>query len=247
MELNVNVVAKDGRTVVMTAAQAKAVESLNNTRKGGCASVIGYQPKTNWITPPVQNIQMLTHFSYNKLIKRKLKALEAIEYSDVALAVANDKKFGAKPAMECLELFTERKQKLIDGIMRNLNDDPKNAQSAAHDRCYAYIGDVKIHLKTEKDKDGLKQPVLGSGVTVLCDTIMVPYLELNVTTIVAGERKTVNSGPAVLMGNFIEKCMNQRSIGYKTLSLREGNFKELRVDRKKFIPEDVNRFGDLIS
>ena len=58
----ITVTADDGRKVKMTAAQAQAVQTLNASRKGGCAAVTGYVPSTNWTVPPVQDIQLLTTY-----------------------------------------------------------------------------------------------------------------------------------------------------------------------------------------
>ena len=245
MEIKVAVKSNDGRLVKVSARQAKAIEELSNTRKGGCGSVIGYRPSSNWITPPVHDIQLITHFSMKNLYKRRLEALEGVTYADVAAKVAADEKFGDLKASKVMEIFEDRKGKLIESLKRSLEDAPKNAHQEAHERCYAHIGDVKVHLVTEK-VDGIMQPIKVDG-TVVCANILIPYLELNVTERQAGERKVVNSGAPVRMGNFIESCMNSRSVMLKQLSLKDDNFESFRTDRKEFLPEDVNKFGDIIT
>lgn len=244
-DLKILMHASDGRLVKVSGAQAKAIEELAHARKGGCASVIGYRPTSNWITSPVHDIQLIAKISIKNLYKRRLAALEAIRYGDIAEDVAEDEKFGDMSAATCVDTFNTRKEMLINQINRSLEDKPKNAHQEAHERCYAYVGDVKIHLVTEK-VDGRMEPVKVEG-TVMCDTILIPYLELNVTVRESGERKKVNSGAPVRMGNYIESALNKRSVSLKQLSLKDDNFEEFRIDRMSFLPEDVTRFGDILD
>jgi hypothetical protein len=244
-DLKILMHATDGRLVKVSGPQAKAIDELAHARNGGCASVIGYRPTSNWITAPVHDIQLIAKISIKNLYQRRLKALEDISYGDIAEKVAKDEKFGDMTAASCVGIFNMRKQMLMEQIKRNLDDKPKNAHQEAHDRCYAYIGNVKVHLITEK-VDGRMEPVITEG-TVICDNILVPYLELNVTERQAGERKKVKSGAPVLMGKFIEGALNKRSVGLKQLSLKDDNFEEFRIDRKSFLPEDVARFGDILN
>jgi hypothetical protein len=243
--LQVTVTAKDGRSVKMTANQADAIQSLSNTRKGGCASVIGYKPTTNWTESPVQDIQMITHFSTANLYARRHKAISELEFRDVAPKLAGTPKLGDMVLNDCIALFEKRKQMLLDSLQKTMDGTGSDAYREGHERCYAYIGDVKVHLVTEK-VDGIKEPVM-DGNDVIVDTIMVPYLELNTTVRQKGVRKGVNSGAPVHMTNLIESCLNKRSVIYKTLSLKADNFEAFRVDRKEFLPEDVTKFGDILN
>jgi len=245
MSLLVTLAVDDGRTVSLTPTQAKSIEALTEIRKGGCASVKGYKPVSNWIKSPTHDIQLITRFSTRKLYQRRLKALEAVKYEDVAVAVAKDEKLNALSGAKLLEHFDARKQKLIDSLTRSLEDKPKNAHQEAHERCYAYIDGVKIHLVTET-VNKVKQPVLDRDGHCMCASVMIPYLELHVKEVVPGERKIVNSGPAVLMGNIIESCLNQRSVNYKTLSLKSDNFTSFRVDNNEFLPEHIATYGEVL-
>ena len=75
-----------------------------------------------------------------------------------------------------------------------LSGDRSDSHRAGHDRCYAHVADgVKVNFVTEKDKDGLMQPVLTDGLPTAA-SIMVSYLEINRTTRKEGEYKVVNSG-----------------------------------------------------
>lgn len=233
----ITVTADDGRTVKMTAAQAQAVKTLNASRKGGCAAVTGYVPTTNWIVPPVQDIQLLTNFSTEKLYKRRMLALEGITFADIADKLAGDEKLRNKTLAECQTLFNTRKDKMIDTLQRTLDGDRSDAHRQAHDRCYVHIGGVKLHLITEK-VDGLMEPVVDSDGAVQVKNVMVKYLELNVKTRQKGQRKVVNSGEAVRMSNLIESCLNKRSVGFRTLSLKEDNFESFKIDGK-LIEADV--------
>lgn len=244
--LSVIATTNDGRKVRITAQQAAAIEALDNTRKGGCASVIGYIPSSNWVESPVHDIQMITHFSTAKLYERKREALMAIKYDDVKEDAQNDEKLSELSDDKLRLLFEDRKHRAIASILDTNDGYREDAHRQAHDRCYAYFGDVKVHLQTEK-VDGIKQPVEDENGNLLCASIMVPYLELKVTERKPGVRKNVNSGAPVRMSNMIDKCLNGRSVGYKTLSLKEDNFQELRVDRKTFLPEEVATFGELLT
>ena len=245
MELEVTTTANDGRTIKMTARQARAIETLTNTRKGGCGSVIGYRPTTNWDVSPVQDIQLITHFSTEALYRRRMEALEAVEFKDVTRYLAGDPKLGNMTIVECHDVFKRRKAKEIATLQKTLDGDRNDPHRAAHDRCYAQVGDVKVHLVTEK-VDGLKEPVM-DGDAVIVDTIMVPYIQLNVTTRTEGKRKERNSGAEVRMSNLINRALNKSSVVYKTLSLKPDNFEAFRTDRQEFLPEEMTRFGDIIS
>ena len=243
----VTATAVDGRKVKMTAAQAQAIETMTNTRKGGCASVKGYRPASSWIVSPIQDIQLITHFSTKRLYERRIKALEAVEIGDIAADMAKEPKLAKLSIQEATAMFDERKAGMIATLQKTLDGDRDDAHRQAHDRCYAYVGDVKLHLLTEK-VDGVKVPVEDDDGAVIVASIMVPYLELNVKTIVEGERKPApNSRADVRIGKLIEKCLNKRSVIYKTLSLKDDNFEEFNVDRNTFLPEDVATFGDILT
>lgn len=245
MKLNVSVKANDGRHVRVTAEQAQAIEAMTNTRKGGCASVVGYKPSSNYKKSPTQDIQLISHFSVRNLYKRRLQALKGIRFEDLPMdKIMEDEKLSELDIRSLVKLFNERKGQMIHSLEKSLDGDRDDAHRQAHDRCYAHIGDVKVHLKTEKDSNGVKQPVTDEDGYVYCDSIMVPYLELNVKEREAGERKVVNSGAPVRMSNMIESCLNKRSVRFKTLSLKEDNFEAFHIDHQEFLPEHVANFGE---
>ncbi len=241
----ITVTANDGRKVKMTAAQAKAVQTLNASRRGGCAAVKGYVPTSNWKVSPVQDIQLLTNFSTEKLYKRRLEALKAIQFSDIVDKVSGDEKLKNMTIPALKEIFDARKATLIESLERSLDGDRSDAHREAHDRCYVHIGDVKLHLDTEK-VDGRMEPVVDADGAVLVKTVMVKYLELNVKTVKEGVRKVVNSGAPVRMEKLIESCLNKRSVGFKTLSLKEDNFEEFKIDNRTIEPGEIEDFRDLL-
>lgn len=147
------------------------------------------------------------------------------------------------PALK--EIFDARKATLIESLERSLDGDRSDAHREAHDRCYVHIGDVKLHLDTEK-VDGRMEPVVDADGAVLVKTVMVKYLELNVKTVKEGVRKVVNSGAPVRMEKLIESCLNKRSVGFKTLSLKEDNFEEFKIDNRTIEPGEIEDFRDLL-
>lgn len=224
-----------------TQAHADTLDALASLNKGGIGAVKGYRPTTGYVPgkSPVVDMQILTRFEYGKLNARKAKALEGITFADVAEDIAKHDKLRALSAAACLDLFNTAKQAALDSIAKTAEGDRDDAHRQGHDRCYARICDgVKVHLVTEKRDDGLMHPVLTDGLPTLA-SIMVPYLELNKTVRVEGEYKVVNSGPKVLMDNIIARKLNARSVGYKTLSLKEGNFEALHVGKKSITPDDL--------
>ena len=244
--LTVTATSDDGRKVKLSAAQAQAIQTLNVARKGGCAAVSGYVPSTNWIVPPIQDIQLLTNFSTEKLYKRRIAALQEITFADVSQFLAADEKLANTTMAECRRLFEDRHGKMVATLEKTLEGDRTDAHRQGHDRCYVHIGGVKVNLVTEK-VDGLQQPVVDRhDGTVRAKTVMVKYLELNVKTRQKGQRKTVNSGAPVRMGNLIEKTLNKRSVGFRTLSLKEDNFESFKIDRREILPGEIEDFRDLL-
>lgn len=229
----------DGKEVWVTPAQAEAIDSLSEMQGGGCAALHGYIPSTGYVESPVIDIQMLTRFSYTRLIERKRDALEAITFSDVQDAIAKNEKLSALTVVKANEVFETRKAMQLASIEKTLDNDRSDAHRQGHDRCYATFGTgIKGHLVTEKVGD-LMQPVTLNGIPML-KSIMINYLELNRKVVKEGVRKPKpNSGAPVLMGNAISSLLNKRSVGFKTASLKEDNFDSLVMSKTEFLPEDV--------
>lgn len=240
----------NGQQFRATTEQAEALEALAVARAGGIATVYGYQPTSDYVKDqyPVLNLQILTRFSTTRLYERKMAALSDIRFSDVKPIIEKDAVLSALPEAQLMTIFNERKAKEVASMGQTLAGDRSGAHREAHDRCYARVADgIKVHFITEKDADGLMQPVLTDGLPTVA-SIMVHYLELNREVRKAGEYKVVKSGAPVLMSNAINKLLNQKSVGLKTLSLKEGNFERLVVARKSYLPEDVAGIpGDILG
>ena len=251
MELEVTLKANDGRMVKMAAHQANAIQQLNNTRKACMSAVEGYQPSTDWEKDarPVQDIQLITHISIENLYKRRLAALQGIEFGDVTSYLAGTPKLSAMTIKECLDVFNARKAQEIASLEKSLadfagEDIVTDNHREAHKRCYAHFGNVKVNLVTEGKP---KMPVIDSDGNVELASIMVPYIELNVKTRQKGVRIERNSGASVRMKQLINKALNKRSTQLKTLSLKADNFEAFRVDGVELLAEDVARLGDLLA
>jgi hypothetical protein len=223
-----------------TEAQRETIQTLETINRGGIGTVHGYVAKSGRVTPETADIQFITAFSTERLYERKREALENIEFSDIAdrLDLSNPK-LSTLTEAERESTFEARKQKEVDSLQKTLDGDRSDAHRQAHDRCYCQVGQgIKVHYRTEKDSDGLKQPILVNGLPVV-ESIMLTILEIKRKVIEPGEYKKVNSGAPVLMSNAIKSVLNKRSVGLKTLSLKEDNFDRIVVDKKEFLPENV--------
>lgn len=240
----------NGKQFRATEAQAEALESLKVARAGGIATIYGYQPKSDYVKDkhPTQDMQILTRFSTKRLYERKMEALSEIRFSDIEDGIANDPVLKAMDRSELLALFNTRKASEVESMAKTLSGDRSDAHRQGHDRCYASVADgIKVNYETQKDSEGLEQPVLTEGLPTVA-SILVHYLELNKTVRVPGEYKVVNSKAPVRISNLINKQLNAKSVGIKQVSLKEDNFERLIVDRKSYLPEDVAKFpADILA
>lgn len=231
---------ESGATFRCTAAIADTLNALATMRHGGIGTLRGYRPSTGYVTPPVVDAQVITKFSTERLYARKAAALAAVTFADVADGIAADEKLAALPLAAALAAFESRKADMLASLAKTLEGDRSDAHRAGHDRCYAVTSQgVKVHYLTEKDADGIAQPVMVDGLPV-ADSIMVAVLELNRTVRVAGVRKPApNSGVPVRMGNCIDRVLNKRSVGYSTRSLKAGNFESFTASGQTLTAADV--------
>lgn len=233
----------DGQNVWANAEQVSAVATLLETRKGGVAAVKGYRPSSDWIERPTQNIQFISRVDYGKMLGRKKAALESLSLADVRGAVAKEPKLAELPAAEQRQLFSQAVNSELASIDRTESGDRSDAHRQGHDANYINMGGgVKVHLVTEKKDSGphkdLKRPVLTDGYPTI-DSIMVNAFFLNVTTVVEGERKVVNSKPLTLMKKAVRRAIDRPGVTLKTLSLKEDNFEALHIDHQTIIPEGL--------
>lgn len=228
------------RSFYCTAPQAEALDCLTSMKNGSIGSVTGYQPSASkYEVRPTYDVQVITGYNMDRLYERRIAALEAVTYSDVAEAAAKEPKLSALTAAKALEHFNDRKAMLMGSLATTLNGDRSDARRQGHDRCYIHVSQgVKVNLDCEKDADGIMQPKLHNGLPI-AESIMLMVLELRRTYTVKGKRKAVNSGAPVLMGNLIEKCLNSRSVGIKAISLKVDNFTGFKCSGQTITAEDL--------
>lgn len=239
---------KGDKPFYCTTSQAETLDRLAALRKGGIGTVHGYIPSTGWVEKPVVNIQGIFRVSVEALYTRRMIALNEVAFADVADIIANTPKLSAMPIGEARDLFNARKAMQIESLEKSLSGDRSDGHRQGHDICYARVSEgIKVNLKGEKDSDGLKNPILKDGHPI-AESIMLGYLELSRSYVKPGTRKVVNSGAPVLMGNAIEEKLNKRSVQYRTLSLKEGNFDHITVDRETITADALsgNEYGSLI-
>lgn len=236
-----NVLEVNGTKLWASARQAETLERLKETRKGGVATVKGYRPTTDYVTPPVKDMQILTRFSTERCYERYILGVEAVTFDMVKPKLAGYPKLAALSESDALTAFEYRKAFLLNAKRNSLNGERDTAQHAAHDRNYVGVTDgVKIHLVTEKNAEGIVTPIKRDGFPVL-NSIMLSALVLNETTVQEGVRKpAANSGVPVLMGNVIEGFLNKRSTGYRTVKLADDNFESVKIDRQTLTEADVS-------
>ena len=224
-----------------TQAQADMLDRLAALNKGGIGSVKGYRPdgaKFVGGAAPKWDLQIITRFDTSKLYARKIKALESITFAECATDIAKHDALSKMTSGDCLALFNTRRDGAIASMKATLEGDRSGAHREAHDRNYIHIAEgVKVNLVSEK-VDGVQKPVLTNGLPTLA-SILLPYLELKKTVVEPAEYKTVKSGAPVLMTNIIESKMNNRSVGYKMLSLKADNFDALNVGKQSIVADDL--------
>lgn len=238
-----------------TQKQADTLDRLKGIIAGGIGTVHGYVSTSGRVKPEKADIQFITHFSTERLYERKAAALRGIEYNDIAETVEDIPKVQALTEADRVALFEERKNKELESLEKTLEGDRSDNYRQAHDRCYCFVAKgIKVHYRTKDEKyteNGVtrkrKVPELIADLPV-ADSIMLTILELNRTVIEEGEYKKVNSGASVLIKNAMLKALNSRSVGLKTLSLKEDNFESLVVSRNTFLAEEFDRIpADLFA
>lgn len=226
----------ESKAVWMTPSQADVLEMLEHCNAGGVAGVHGYVSTSKRTTPEVADFQVITRYNYGRLLQRQLIAVEAVDFADVNLDTIPDAKLKGKSRQQW---FNDAKAALVASAQKTLDGNRDDARRQGHDRCFVKFADgVKAHLLTEKRQDGLMHPVLTDGHPTV-ESIKLSVLVLNKTVISKGEYKPVNSGALVLAKNAINKVLNQRSVGLRTLSLKAGNFDSLTIDHNVVIADDI--------
>lgn len=230
--------------IKMTGDQRDAVEALRDIHKGGIGTVTGYRPSTGYTERPVQDIQFITAFSYERLNERKKKALQDLDIDDILDFVTGDAVKGTKlegVAIETIyDTFQDKRKALIESIDKTASGDRSDAHRQAHDRNYRTFGAVKVNLVSQKNDDGIKVPVVDEDGNYEAASILLPIIEIRKTVREPGKRKFVNSGVPKLVENAMNRAANKRSISYKQLSLKDGNFETISVSKRTIVSEDVS-------
>lgn len=232
----------NGERVLATDAECEAIRILSETRKGGFATVHGYIPSSNWAKEarPVQTIQFLSRFSVAKLYERRIAALTALRFDDVAPAIQKAEKLASMTDTALRELFVSRKMYEIESMEKTLAGVRDSAQRKAHDRNYIRVTDgIKVNLVSAKNDDGIMVPVLTEGLPTVA-SVMVMALFIKVETLTEGVRKYPNSGPAVLMGNAMTATLKRPGLDIRSLSLKPDNFNRLSIDGVGILNEGLH-------
>lgn len=218
-----------------TQKQINTLNTLDQTIKGGFATVHGYMPTSNYINPPTVNINFISRFSSEKLYARKMKALQDVKFSDLTIT---DPKLTALSTTEQQTLFHSCVTKMLESMQKTLNGDRSDNYRQAHDTFYGKSSmGVKVHFQTTKNG---KETILTllEGLPIV-DSIMLSVIEIGRKVITEGTYKTVNSGPKVLMDNAINKAIKSKTISMKTISLKSGNHTDVTIGGELIQPEKL--------
>ena len=228
-----------------SADQAASLNVLNDTRRGGIARIYGYVAKSGLPKLYVYDATITTRFSYEALVARKLAATKALTLNSILpMLDLTNPKFKGMGTAALTTIFNERKADEVNSLEGKGND----AQRDAHNRCYAHITHgVAVHYATEKDADGLMQPVLLDGFP-MAESIMLNVLEVSRKVRVPGVYKVVNSGAPVLISNAIKAKLKADGIrSMKRVSLKEGTFERIAIDNEVVLPEDVQALVEALA
>lgn len=232
-----------------TTEQAATLESLKDVVAGGIGTVHDYVSVSERTVPEIATIQFITHFSTARLYERKIASLRELRYSDIAQFAESNDKILTLTESEREELFNTRRNSEIASMEKTLGGDRSDNRRQAHDRMFCDIAKgIKVHFHPVKedyiDADGKKKkrtvPEKVAGLSV-AKSINLSVLVLNKTIKQKGEYVVRDSGAPVLMGNAIQRALNSRSVGLKSLSLKEDNFESLVVSRKTFLAEEFKQ------
>ena len=224
----------DGQKFVCSTRQARTIETLSETRKGGFAKVRGYVASGSG---EKADYTVLTRFSIVKLYDRKIAALKALTLDDIKNNVLKNPKIAALPFADLVKAFEDRKATEVASMEKTLVGDRDDARRASHDRNYARVADgVKVHFLTEK-RDNVTVPVLNVDGLPIVKNIMLNVIEISKNVITEGEHKVVNSGVPVLLSNAMQSKL-PKSTKLKALSLGEDNFDSITIDGETLMPKE---------
>lgn len=239
---------ESGEKFRCTQAQADTIEKLKDIISGGIGTVHGYVSTSNRVVPEKADIQFITSFSTQRLYERKIAALQELSYDDISEFAESEPKVQALSRDERVALFEQRRDREIASMQKTLAGDRSDNYRKGHDRMFCTVAKgIKVHFLEADEKesyvdvDGKTKkrtvPQTINGLPV-AKSINLQVLVLNKTVIEKGEYHKPNSGAPVLISNAINRGLNSRSVGLKSLSLKPDNFDSLVVSRKTFLAED---------
>jgi hypothetical protein len=232
------IITLNGTTLRVPARLAANLPILTTAHAGGIATVKGYKPTTGYVVSPVVDIQFISRFSTERLYERRAAALKALTLADVIPFASKDKVLATLSVADLEAAFNARIGQETASLEKTLDGDRSDASREGHDRCYVgIVPGLKFHLETEK-VDGIMVPVLTDGLPT-AKSLMVGMLEIRRTYREEGQRKVVNSGIPVRVGNAIQQAFKKRTVSYRTLSLKPDNFDTLTLDSVAFTPADL--------
>ena len=225
-----------------TQAQIDTIARLGELQGGGFATIHGYTPTSDYITPPTVNINFISRFSTERLYQRKIEALKGLAFSDLKIT---DPKLLALTAQEQMAQFHECLQKAIASMEKTLVGDRSDAHRQAHDTFYVTASTgVKVHFQTVKTGKETAL-VLKDGKPVV-DSIMLSIIEVGRKIVKPGVVKTVNSGTKVLMDKCIAQAIKGKVISMKTVSLKADNFTSLSIGGEVFDAKEMNKVQEAL-
>ena len=125
-----------------------ALAVLEDTNKGGFATIKGYKPTTGYIKSPTVNITFTSRFNYLNLLERRLDALKSITIDSIDM---NDPKLTKLSEDKQKALFEKAMSELVASDERTLEGKSTDSHRKAHDTFYAKVSEgVKVHFVTEK-------------------------------------------------------------------------------------------------
>jgi hypothetical protein len=224
----------NGKKLWIRPRDLNAVEVISKANSGGFATVKGYKPTTDYVTPPTVDINFISRFSTERLYERKLKALKELSFNDVSL---DHPKLKALSSNEAMALFASCIGKMVESMDKSLKGVRDDAHRIAHDTFYfGFAAGAKLHFMTEKGNLGGKELVLVNGHPVV-ESVMVSIIEISRKVVQEGVYKTTNSGEKVLMDNAINKALKSKTVSMKTISLKENNYEALNIGGESVSPE----------
>ena len=216
-----------------TPEQVKTLKVLDQTVKGGFATVHGYKPTSGYIKSPTVNINFISRFSTEKLYARKMNALKDLKFSDLSIT---SPKLVELTETEQQTLFHSCVSAMLESMQKTLDGDRSDNHRQAHDTFYGKSSTgVKVHFQTSKVGRETHLDLI-DGLPVV-DSIMLSVIEIGRKVVEEGEHKIVNSGPKVLMDNAINKAIKGKTISMKTISLKSDNHTDVSIGGEVLEPE----------